>query len=173
MLSIKQGSIKYHFLSLWYDSNWDWTRVSQTIQPMARCIYIYIYIYRYMEVNSIKESDNMEKNCTVFFSFLPHTHIYIYIYIWSILHWVDSLLFYKLPSARGHCHCFLCYFCWYSDWYICINYIYALIKVCAIVDNLFCHSSWWANWDTLYFISWHLKCIPYSLTLFAFIIWTI
>ena len=28
MLSIKQGGIKYHFLSLWYDSTWDWTQVS-------------------------------------------------------------------------------------------------------------------------------------------------
>ena len=28
MLSIKQGSIKYHFLSLWYDLTWDWTQVS-------------------------------------------------------------------------------------------------------------------------------------------------
>ena len=31
MPSAKQGSIKYHFLSLWYDSTWDWTPVSQTI----------------------------------------------------------------------------------------------------------------------------------------------
>ena len=31
MLSVKQGSIKYHFLSLWYDSTWDWTPVSRTI----------------------------------------------------------------------------------------------------------------------------------------------
>ena len=31
MLSVKQGSIKYHFLSLWYDSNWDWTQNSQAI----------------------------------------------------------------------------------------------------------------------------------------------
>ena len=23
-LSVKQGGIKYHFLSLWYDSTWDW-----------------------------------------------------------------------------------------------------------------------------------------------------
>ena len=27
MLSVKQGGIKYHFLSLWYDSTWDWTQV--------------------------------------------------------------------------------------------------------------------------------------------------
>ena len=31
MLSVKQGSIKYHFLCLWYDSTWDWTQVSQAI----------------------------------------------------------------------------------------------------------------------------------------------
>ena len=31
MLSVKQGGIKCHFLSLWYDSTWDWTQVSQTI----------------------------------------------------------------------------------------------------------------------------------------------
>ena len=32
MLSVKQGSIKYYFfLSLWYDSTWDWTPISQTI----------------------------------------------------------------------------------------------------------------------------------------------
>ena len=31
MLSVKQGSIKYHFLSLWYDSTWDWTQVSRAM----------------------------------------------------------------------------------------------------------------------------------------------
>ena len=31
ILSIKQGGIKYHFLSLWYNSTWDWTPVSRTI----------------------------------------------------------------------------------------------------------------------------------------------
>ena len=30
-LSVKQGGIKYHFLSLWYDSTWDWTQVSWAI----------------------------------------------------------------------------------------------------------------------------------------------
>ena len=28
ILSIKQGGIKYHFLSLWYDSTCDWTQIS-------------------------------------------------------------------------------------------------------------------------------------------------
>ena len=38
MLSVKQGGIKYpffffffFFFSLWYDSTWDWTQVSQAI----------------------------------------------------------------------------------------------------------------------------------------------
>ena len=31
MLSVKQGGIKYHFLSLWYDSTWDWIQVSWAI----------------------------------------------------------------------------------------------------------------------------------------------
>ena len=35
MLDIKQGGIKYHFLSLWYDSTWDWTPVSRTIDELS------------------------------------------------------------------------------------------------------------------------------------------
>ena len=31
MLSVEQGGIKYHFLSLWYNSTWDWTPVSRVI----------------------------------------------------------------------------------------------------------------------------------------------
>ena len=31
MLSVKQGDIKYHFLSLLYDSTWDWTSVFRII----------------------------------------------------------------------------------------------------------------------------------------------
>ena len=31
MLSVKQGSIEYHFLSLWYDATRDWTQVSRAI----------------------------------------------------------------------------------------------------------------------------------------------
>ena len=31
ILSVKQRWIKYHFLSLWCNSTWDWTSVSRTI----------------------------------------------------------------------------------------------------------------------------------------------
>ena len=36
MLSVKQGGIKYHFLSFWYDSTWDWTQVSQVISEHSK-----------------------------------------------------------------------------------------------------------------------------------------
>ena len=39
MLSVKQGGIKYHFLSLWYDSTWDWTQVSRAIGEQLRLLY--------------------------------------------------------------------------------------------------------------------------------------
>ena len=31
MLSVKQDSIKSHFLSLWYDLTWDWAQISRAI----------------------------------------------------------------------------------------------------------------------------------------------
>ena len=31
MLSVQQDSIKYHFLSLWYDLTWDWAQISRAI----------------------------------------------------------------------------------------------------------------------------------------------
>ena len=45
MLSVKQGGIKYHFLGLWYDSNWDWTLVSWTIDE--HCLIIGKLNYSY------------------------------------------------------------------------------------------------------------------------------
>ena len=55
MLSVKQGGIKYHFLSLWYDSTWDWTQVSRAIgehwltaRPMSGT-----YIYWVFKKNDI------------------------------------------------------------------------------------------------------------------------
>ena len=35
MLSVKQGGIKYHFLSLWYDLPWDWNQVSRAISERS------------------------------------------------------------------------------------------------------------------------------------------
>ena len=35
MVSVKQGGIKYHVFSFWYDLTWDWTLVSQTIGELS------------------------------------------------------------------------------------------------------------------------------------------
>ena len=51
MLSVKQGSIKYHFWSLRYDSTWNWTQISRGHYEHSNYyanvpdVYIYIYIY--------------------------------------------------------------------------------------------------------------------------------
>ena len=44
MLSVKQGGIKDQFLSLWYDSTWDWTLVSRAIGEHSNVITIIIII---------------------------------------------------------------------------------------------------------------------------------
>ena len=36
MLSVKQGGIKYYFLSFWYDSTMNWTPISRTISELIR-----------------------------------------------------------------------------------------------------------------------------------------
>ena len=35
MPCVKQGGIKYHFLSIRYDSTWDWTAVSRAISEYS------------------------------------------------------------------------------------------------------------------------------------------
>ena len=53
MVSVKQGGIKYHFLSLWYDSTWDWTSVSWFIGEYFTHYANgagYIYIYNQVEL---------------------------------------------------------------------------------------------------------------------------
>ena len=62
MLSVKQGDLKYHFLSLWYDLMWNWTSVSQTIGEQnltvtkhywlsVYAIYIVWYNFKWKELN--------------------------------------------------------------------------------------------------------------------------
>ena len=50
MLSVKQGAIKYHFLSLWYDSTWYWTQVSRAIgEHSNHSNHLHIYIVQSAE----------------------------------------------------------------------------------------------------------------------------
>ena len=49
MLSVKQGNIKYHFLSLWYDMTGDWTMVSCAIgEHSNHFTYILMNYYSYL-----------------------------------------------------------------------------------------------------------------------------
>ena len=48
MLSVKQGIIKYHFLSLWYDSTWDWTQISRAIGEHSSNIYNHFTDFKQM-----------------------------------------------------------------------------------------------------------------------------
>ena len=58
MLSVKQGGMKYHFLSLRYDLTWDWTPVSRTICE-------YSSDYDNETVNHIKTEGNWHKRNTI------------------------------------------------------------------------------------------------------------
>ena len=70
MLSVKQVGIKYHFLSLWYDSTWDWTPVSWTIGKHSTheangLVYIYIWTGFSIKINytgwyAIKHNQNLK-----------------------------------------------------------------------------------------------------------------
>ena len=57
MLSVKQGDIKYHFFSLWYDSTWDWTQVSRAIGEHSNRLANVRYLV-------FSNSGNDKKNCT-------------------------------------------------------------------------------------------------------------
>ena len=56
MLSAKQGDIKYHFLSLWYDLTRDWTPVSCTIGKKTVLIQFSIstdFVYPQLNVKTV------------------------------------------------------------------------------------------------------------------------
>ena len=58
---VKQGDIKHHFLSLRYDSTWDWNQVSRAIGEHSNHYANVRYTHTHTHT---------------------HTHIYIYIYIY-------------------------------------------------------------------------------------------
>ena len=52
MLNVKQGRIKYHFLSLWYDSSGPLAN-TLTNRPISGRVYIYIYKFVEKEFNFV------------------------------------------------------------------------------------------------------------------------
>ena len=69
MLSVKQGSIKYHFLSLWYNSPRSSGPVANTLL-IRLIVHQYIYMYTYIYCNIPRS--NLQKAFTP-----PHKHTYI------------------------------------------------------------------------------------------------
>ena len=71
ILSVKQGGIKYHFLSLWYDSIWDWTQVFWAIDKYSNhyanvqwwkicrftysCIYFHFYFLYFLNCLNVEK----------------------------------------------------------------------------------------------------------------------
>ena len=64
MLSVKQGSIKYHFLSLWYDSTKDWTPISWAI---------------------VEHANHYAKNELLSNCVRPQTNWFAFVYVQSVL----------------------------------------------------------------------------------------
>ena len=62
MLSVKQGNIKYHFLSLWYDLTWDWTLVSKTIGKHSTQLANTIVLINSGKIMEIPHFRNSDKN---------------------------------------------------------------------------------------------------------------
>ena len=71
VLSAKQGSIKYHSLSLWYDLTWDWT---QSLGPLENTLLIRLMAqystqniaflnWKYMQIISIQYEYLKLYNC--------------------------------------------------------------------------------------------------------------
>ena len=88
LLSVKQGVLKCYFKIHWYDVNWDWTRVSWTIDEHSiYCANVYIYLKAWsLIVSTIKQYCNIwssinSTNEQVRIPNLLYIYIYIYIYI--------------------------------------------------------------------------------------------
>ena len=69
MLSIKQRGIKYHFLSLWYESTWDWTLVSWTSGEHSNdyangLVHIYLIFFKGINPNVILTSHGKKERKT-------------------------------------------------------------------------------------------------------------
>ena len=101
MLNVKQGGIKYHFLSLWYDSTWDWTPVYQIISEHSNNyasgpVYVYIYIYIYCHPQRsvwfyLNSSVWLDRLYIYIYREREREAIYIYIYIYI---YIDRLYIY-------------------------------------------------------------------------------
>ena len=119
MLSFKQGSIKYHFLSLWYDSTWYWTQVSLTIGVYAKSQMTSLIYTPLMMAQDRVESISEQINYGTFINqFKPDTII--------SMRWLERM--YKRCVDKWYIYIYILYI--YIYIYI---YIYACMCVCVCV----------------------------------------
>ena len=69
MLGVKQECIKYHFLSLWYDSTWDGTLVSRTICEHST----------HLAMNKLPKKD-AKNSWTIFYPIITNYHVWHWVY---------------------------------------------------------------------------------------------
>ena len=80
MLSVKQGGIMYYFLSLWYNTTWDWTQVFQANtnhfpnHPMRMVVTVKKYSYL-MAMHEHPQKKQQKKKQ------LMHKHLNMHIYL--------------------------------------------------------------------------------------------
>ena len=117
MLSVKQGDIEYHFLSLWYNSTWEWTLVSQTIgehtTTYTNLYKIHIYI-------------NLKHDMCFNVQMYIYIHVSIYIYIYIRLYMSIYIYIYI-------CVCVCIYVYMYTFIFVCTyvyTYMYVFICIC-------------------------------------------
>ena len=98
ILSVKQGSIKYNFLSLWYDSTWYWTQVSRVIGEHSNHYANVVFFY--------------SQNCILWIQYYLYTHLVSFleytnthkkdkqhsIYNWII---IEFNILFNLPCLGG------------------------------------------------------------------------
>ena len=89
LLSVKQGGIKYHFWSLWYDVTWNWTQVSQAIgEQSTHLANEPVFVIYTIDINFISGKGHFKFLC----SYLGISRI-IWYAVWGISALILSLVF--------------------------------------------------------------------------------
>ena len=105
--------IKYHFLSIWYDSTWDWTAVSPTIGEHST--HLANRQYYLLELH--------------FCHLSVYTWTCTYIYINQSIHTHLHLHFYASVSITHYAHIMHTHMCAYIP-----SYIYIYIRACVYIS---------------------------------------
>ena len=113
-LSAKKGSIWYHFLSLWYESTWDWILVTQSIDKHSNhntnwpVIYIYIYIVGvFMAYELTCWMASLNFSCAITFTFRLISLAKVWIHSALPLLWVKWYHYSFYTHAHTYTHIYM------------------------------------------------------------------